>query len=237
MTQMTHDYRTFLGLDASSAAIDWSRVGCLPTAAEIAIVMQSGCKCGLDPHQLCPVHVCKCKQCQEHGVHHARCAWRLHAATFVSKKMPSLLSDPQEVRKMTYCQVAECHGVVSLPTSARERNMLNLVSRLPKVYPLASTIANIDLSQTIHLTNVKVDGTVPTMATGARVFSLRDAVTLSVPMMGKLMGRDVSRFSELCISEGQYKKMLGMSFHPACAGLILAGFLAAIGEGADSEGQ
>ena len=138
---------------------------------------------------------------------------------------------------MTYCQVAECHGVMSLPTSGRERNMLNLVSRLPKVHPLASTVANIDVSQAIHLTNVKVDGTVPTMATGARVFSLRDAKPLSVPMMGKLMGRDVSRFSELCISEGQYKKMLGMSFHPACAGMILGGFLASIAEGAASEGQ
>ena len=103
MTQVTHDYRTFLGLDASSAAIDWSRVGSLPTPAEIAIVVASGCKCGLDPQQLCPVHVCKCKQCRKHGIHPARCAWRLHAATFVSKMMPSLLRDPQEVHKMTYC--------------------------------------------------------------------------------------------------------------------------------------
>ena len=233
MAQVKHDYRSFLGLGAASVAIDWSRVGCLPAAAEITLVLASGCKCGLDPMLICPVHVCMCKECKLHGVKTARCAWRQHACDYLVKKMPNLLNDPQEAHKMTYCQVADYSGGSCLPNSARERNMLNIISRLPKTQPLNSTVANLDISQAIHLATVKTDGTVATMATGAVVFSLRDAMVLSVPMMAKLMGRDVTRFSNISVSGPQYKRILGMSFHPACAGLVLAGFLASI---ADSSG-
>ena len=231
MAQVKHDYRSFVGLGAGSVAINWSRVGCLPAAPEIGLVLASGCKCALDPMLICPVHVCRCKECNLRGVKTARCAWRQHACDYLMKKMPNLLNDPQEAHKMTYCQVADYHGGSCLPKSARERNMLNIISRLPKTQPLDSTVANLDISQAIHLTTVKTDGTVATMATGAVVFSLRDAMVLSVPMMAKLMGRDVTRFSNLSVSGPQYKRILGMSFHPACTGLVLAGFLASIADG------
>ena len=100
--------------------------------------------------------------------------WRQHALAFLAKNFPALLSDPQELHKLTYVQVAECHGIKCL-SSPRERNVLNILSRMPKVGPLGSTLANFDISQAIHRCSLRADGTVGTMATGAVIYNLQDA--------------------------------------------------------------
>ncbi len=226
-TQVQHDYRSFLGLGLLQKVINWARVGCLPEPDEMNCLLADGCSCSIDPMQICLKHVCRCEMCRNHGATHALCQWRQHALEFLSKKFPALLGDPQELHKLTYVQVAECHGITTF-SSPRERNALNIISRLPKVGPLESTLANYDVSQAIYRANLKVDGSVGTMPTGAVIYSLRDAEVLTVPMMAKLMGRDVTNLAAP-MSAVQYKRMLGMSFHPACAGMVLAAFLAAIG--------
>ena len=226
-TQVRHDYRSFLGLGSPPKLSNWSRVGCLPEVDEIAFLVADGCSCSIDPRLICAKHVCKCDACKQHGVARCMCMWRQHALAFLAKNFPALLSDPQELHKLTYVQVAECHGIKCL-SSPRERNVLNILSRMPKVGPLGSTLANFDISQAIRRCSLRADGTVGTMATGAVIYSLQDAEVLSVPMMAKLMGRDVTTLM-VPITSSQYKKMLGMSFRPSCAGMVLAAFLSAVG--------
>ena len=111
--------------------------------------------------------------------------------------------------------------------------MLNIFARSTNAQPLWTTTANCDLSQTIKFSHIKADGTVGTMSTGSVIFSLRDGMALTVPMMAKLMGRNVMEIAGLGVGEGvtecQFKAMLGMSFHPASVGLLIAAMLASLG--------
>ena len=146
--------------------------------------------------------------------------------------MPQLMANPSTGHAVTYMQALELADRKT-PASARERNMLNIFARSTNAQPLWTTTANCDLSQTIKFSHIKADGTVGTMSTGSVIFSRRDGMALTVPMKAKLMGRNVMEIAGLGVGEGvtecQFKAMLGMSFHPASVGLLIAAMLASLG--------
>ena len=116
-----------------------------------------------------------------------------------------------------------------VPQSPRERNVLNVFARLPVAHPLRSTMMIMDISQAIDRARAKYDGTVPTMTTNARMWSMRAGRLLNVSEMAKLMGLDLCEVDLRSITESQMRKMLGMSMHVATAGFALIGLLAAVG--------
>ena len=91
----------------------------------------------------------------------------------------------------TYIQALELMNQ-PVPQSARERNMLNVFALLPMAQPLNSTLLIMDISQAVNRCQPKVDGTVPTMATNARMWSMRARRPLTVSEMAKLMWQDLS---------------------------------------------
>ena len=130
---------------------------------------------------------------------------------------------------LTYIQALELIGRQNMPQRARERNLLNVFARLPAAQPLRSTVMIMDISQAIDRCNAKADGSVPTMASNAKMWSLRAGRTLEVSEMAKLMGHDFNGADLQGTTESQMRHMLGMSMHVATAGFALTGLLAAIG--------
>ena len=83
------------------------------------------CGCGVDPTSQCDLHPCKCKPCRA-GVFGER-QWRRKAQEFLEKaslRVESMLG------QLTYVEVLEMQGKAG-PESARERNMLNVLARVP----------------------------------------------------------------------------------------------------------
>ena len=130
---------------------------------------------------------------------------------------------------LTYIQALELIEHQSVPQSARERNLLNVFARLHAARPLRHTMLIMDISQAIDRCNATADGTVPTMATNAKMWSMRAGKALSVSEMAKLMGHDLDRAHLRYTTESQMRHMLGMSMHVATAGFALIGLLTAIG--------
>ena len=135
---------------------------------------------------------------------------------------------------LTYMQALELDKetplpIRNVPQSARERNLLNVFARLPAAQPLRSTLMILDISQAIDRCHAKTDGTVPTMATNAKMWSIRAGRALEVVEMAKLMGHDLADVNLRGTSENQMRHMLGMSMHVATAGYALTGLLGAIG--------
>ena len=129
---------------------------------------------------------------------------------------------------LTYIQALEIIGL-QVPNSARERNLLNVFACLPEAQPLQDTVMIMDISQSIHRCKPRYDGTVPTMATHARMWSMLAGRELDVSEMAKLMGCELCELNLQYTSAGQMRRMLGMSMHVATAGLALTGLLAALG--------
>ena len=130
---------------------------------------------------------------------------------------------------LTYIQALELIGHQNVPQSARERNLLNVFARLPVAQPLRSTVMIMDISQAIDRCKPKTDGSVPTMATNAKMWSIRAGKALDCIEMAKLMGHDLDGVDLRGTTECQMRHMLGMSMHVATAGFALIGLLAAIG--------
>ena len=135
---------------------------------------------------------------------------------------------------LTYMQALELYNetpqpIRNVPHSARERNLLNVFARLPAAQPLRSTLMILDISQAIDRCHAKTDGTVPTMATNAKMWSIRAGRALEVVEMAKLMGHDLADVNLRGTSENQMRHMLGMSMHVTTAGYALTGLLGAIG--------
>ena len=107
--------------------------------------------------------------------------------------------------------------------------MLNVFARLPAAHPLRSTMMIMDISQAIDRAGAKYDGTVPTMGTNARMWSMRAGRVLNVSEMAKLMGLDLGACNLRSTTENQMRKMLGVSMHVATSGFALIGLLAAVG--------
>ena len=136
---------------------------------------------------------------------------------------------------LTYMQALELdkeQPIRNVPQSARERNLLNVFARLPAAQPLRSTMMILDISQAIDRCHAKTDGTVPTMATNARMWSMRAGRELMVNEMAKLMGHDLDDINLRGITEAQMHQMLAHGMHVATAGFMLIGLLGAIGSSA-----
>ena len=146
------------------------------------------------------------------------------------KKLTHLIGDGT----MTYIQALEIHniehnGELKLPLSARERNLLNVVARLPVAQPLHSTTMIVDISQAIDRCPPKTDGTLPAPCTGTKLWLIRAGRALDVVEMAKLMGHELDEINLKGITECQMRKMLAHSTHLATAGFVLIGLLAAVG--------
>ena len=172
---------------------------------------------------LCAQHPCTCLQCKHGEV--LDCSWRVKAKKYLADH--GLQEDAAD-GCVTYIQALEMMGLVG-PKSPRQRNMLNVFARLPAAHPLRSTMMIMDISQAIDRARAKYDGTVPTMGTNARMWSMQAGRLLDVSEMAKMMGLDLSEADLRSTSETQMRKMLGMSMHVATAGFALIGLLAAVG--------
>ena len=91
---------------------------------------------------------------------------------------------------LTYIQALEQIDQKNGPMSVRERNLLNVFARLPVAQPLRSTVMIMDISQAVDRCKPKTDGSVPTMATNAKMWSIRARKALSCIEMAKLLGHD-----------------------------------------------
>ena len=131
---------------------------------------------------------------------------------------------------LTYMQALELiDPQKNVPTSVRERNLLNVFARLRVAQPLRSTVMIMDISQAIDRCKPKADGSVPTMATNAKMWMMRAGRELEVSEMAKLMGQYLDEADLRYTSRSQMRHMLGMSMHVATAGFAVAGLLAAVG--------
>ena len=219
---VAHAYWTFLGI-RSLCDETADSVGQLPTPAAAVQIHASVCKCGVDPMVLCPKHPCTCAQCKNGA--DLKCSWRAKAKKYLADhELQRAAADGC----LTYIQALELIDQ-DVPKSPRERNMLNVYALLPAAQPLRSTMMIMDISQAIDRARAKYDGTVPTMATNARMWSMRAGRLLNVSEMAKLMGLDLCELDLRSTTEGQMRKMLGMSMHVATAGFALIGLLAAVG--------
>ena len=118
-----------------------------------------------------------------------------------------------------------------VPQGARERNLLNILARLPAAQPLRDTRMIFDISQPIDRCSASRTfyGIVPTMIPNSVMWSMRAGRPLTVSEMAKLMGRDLDAFDLRVTTELQYCHMLGRSMHVATAGFAMAGLMAAFG--------
>ena len=130
---------------------------------------------------------------------------------------------------LTYIQALELIDKKNVPTSVRERNLLNVFARLPVAQPLRSTMMILDISQAIDRCHAKTDGTVPAACINAKLWSIRAGRALDVVEVAKLMGHDLDGTDLKGTTESQMRRMLGNSMHVATAGFALIGLLGAIG--------
>ena len=135
---------------------------------------------------------------------------------------------------LTYCQVVEMQGG-QLPTSQRERNMINIYAAHADNHPLSTTLAVMDKEQSMGRNGIRRDGRVGAMSTNSSLFSFADAATLTTAEKAKLMGHDLHSLEHLHslelggVTEGQFRRMLGMSVHRGVAGMIMISLLATLG--------
>ena len=115
------------------------------------------------------------------------------------------------------------------PTSCRERNVLNIISLLPKMHPMSTTPSIVDKSQGIYRGGLRHDGAVGTLTSNASMWSFVDARLLSASELARLMGHDTSTLQVADITDAQFKQMLGLSLHVGTAGMMMAALLASLG--------
>ena len=236
-------YPVFLNMEKG---LNWDRLGCLPNATELQTLRR--CGCSLDPFSVCEVHPCKCSKCSdgsedstvldqeptdgdstvpakdpsEVAVQNKLCAWRRKAAHFIEKQLPDMKVANNE-GKLAYVEILEMNGLAA-PTSARERNLLNLVARHPKTGQLSFTLAVLDLSQGIDRLALMTNGIVPTLATNSRPWSMRHGRTLTVGELMALSGLPPTADME-GQSEASARFMVGNAMHVADIGLAASATL------------
>ena len=223
---ITHNYVSMLGLERFKT-LNWERLHCYPTPEEFEILFWSECVCGLDPMVFCPVHKCLCDQCTKCSRRQV-CAWRQHAQDYIKLKLKRDEFHDHEKAKITYIQALELQGQEA-PQSARERNLLNLISLEPKLHPFQQTWGVIDLSQRINQSSLKTDGSVQTGATNTVYFMFNIGKQIPVRLMAELMGHDMRKRDALeAVSGSKAREFLGNAFHVATMGMILIGILSSV---------
>ena len=161
------------------------------------------------------------------------CSWRTRHSEYIRENYLSEGMPYKDLIKhasglMTYCQVAEFQGRV-MPTSQRERNMINIIALGSAVQPLKTTLAILDKSQALGRNGLKTDGSVTPFATTSSMFALGLAHTLTTAEMAKLRGHNLEAFKLTDVSERQFRRMIGMSLHRGTAGWLMMGLLASLG--------
>ena len=132
--------------------------------------------------------------------------------------------------KLSYVAVTELSGKRG-PTSPRERNLLNILSLMPKLFPLAHSPNLVDKSQGIFRGGLRHDGAMGTLASTSEMWSFPDARLLSTSEVATLMGHDTSSMHVDGISDRQFRQLLGLSIHVGTAGMMAAVLLASLGGG------
>ena len=143
---MPGNYRTFLRF-ADTPSPDISGVLCLATAEDRSRLAQQGCTCSWDPYAVCALHPCKCNKCGSGPK--PECLWRQKHLDYINEEFPAGFLEPPNTDRITYVQCLELQGVPG-PRSARERNLLNLVTALPAAQPLKLTLQVVDKGQSIE---------------------------------------------------------------------------------------
>ena len=129
---------------------------------------------------------------------------------------------------LSYIALIELSGKRG-PRSCRERNLLNILSLMPKLFPLAHSPNLVDKSQGIFRGGLRHDGAMGTLASTSEMWSFPDARLLSTSEVATLMGHDTSSMHVDCISDRQFRQLLGLSIHVGTAGMMAAVLLASLG--------
>lgn len=210
-------FTAFLAVHAHSNRMDWGRLHCLPSLTELS--ENPRCGCTLDPMRICEVHPCKCSLCKRHGPG-TQCAWRRSHLEWIERRLPSGFSPHAEEGKITYVQLlGQCPGA-TVPSSPRERNMLNLLACLPCIADMNTSLAIIDLSQTIFRSSFRHDGLTPTLATNSRLFSLQLGRELQLGELMTLCG--LPQTADFCgQSHTSTRRLLGNCMHISNIGVVL----------------
>jgi hypothetical protein len=215
------DYYHFLCRGDSD--VDWSLLHTLPDPA--TRMSLGACTCSLDPYAVCESHPCKCRICNQSAGKRSACIWRsLHAEFLQKKEWVDLQAD---IHKLTYCQTVELSGKGErLPRSQRERNMLNILSHLPRLQPVSSTLGVLDISQSIERAHLMVDGCIPTLATSSEMLCMRDARRITTMQLASLMGHCPRELKLATLTQPQFQTRLGLSIHVSSIGIVMLALLA-----------
>ena len=133
----------------------------------------------------------------------------------------------QNADKLPYMALIELAGYPG-PLGCRERNMLNIMTKYPEMYPMDATPSIVDKGQSIYRGTLRHDGAVGTIGSIASLWSFPDARILNAAEVAKLMGHDVSAYNIRELRDGSFRKMLGLSLHVATAGLMMTSLLASL---------
>jgi hypothetical protein len=202
--------------------VDWSRVNELPDFTELSKMKR--CGCSVDPSSLCELHPCQCgciKQASKKGADNGEnillaCRWRqLHMSHLA--KLDNFSLDSQTGR-LTYCEVLEMQGKRA-PTSARERNLLNIMAFQSQ--PLSGSYAVLDRTQSINRTGFRADGLLPTFCKSSRFWAMGLGMDIPVEWMAAIFGHS-GRSNFEGLSASAVMSLLGNSMHVADVGAIMA---------------
>ena len=161
------------------------------------------------------------------------CAWRpLHrdfiTETVCAETIPHDAFITEYAPQLTYAALIELSGKRG-PKSCRERNVLNILSLLPKMHPIPTTPNIVDRSQGIYRGGLRRDGAMCTLASSSLLWSFADARLLSQPEIATLMGHDTSSLQVDGVTDKQFRTLLGLSIHVGTAGMMAAVLLASLG--------
>jgi len=137
--------------------------------------------------------------------------------------------------KVTYMQIVDADPSLDkadLITAARQRNLLNILARVPHAQPLSTTYAICDISQTIGYATLRTDGVCPAAGSTAAMWRFRDGCLLTGPQLAKLLGHRGAVFPGC--TENQAKQLLGRSVHVATLGMGLMALICSLGDDASS---
>lgn len=200
------DYFDFLGL--KRPIVPWERLHALPNHDEMMRLERCGCE--VNPFQVCQVHKCNC------GCKGAlTCSWRQAHAEFMKNhsELKNIVLQ-EESGKITFVELFESAGIKQT-SSARERNMLNILSY--NCSPLRTSRVVIDKSQSIKRCQFREDGSIPTLATRSSTYSMSLGRDLELPELATLMGLPPS--ADFTGQTGPaVQKMIGNGMHVACVG-------------------
>ena len=137
-------------------------------------------------------------------------------------------------QELTYVSTVEVALGMPVPASPRERNLLNIVARLPNYQPIASSSLVCDYSQSIAMAQIRNDGALPTVATSSMFWSFADGVQLKNHHVAHLQGHRHDDADYKALSDNAFKQAIGLGLHVGCIGTAMMSTIAAICSGAST---